>query len=305
MTRKGPKRNLAASIRARLSQLARDRHEDFQFVLTRYAMERLLYRLSKSRHEPSFVLKGAMLFTVWSGHPHRATQDLDLLGFGAPDLDRLAQTFRDISLVRVEDDGVVFDPESVTASRIKEAAQYEGVRVLLRGALGAAVLNLQVDIGFGDAITPGPVAAEFPVLLDAPTPKLRVYPRDTVVAEKLEAMVQLGIANSRMKDFFDLRFLARSFEFDGIVLADAIRATFARRGTPVPEAAPVALTAAFTEDAQKKVQWTAFLKRIGAADQALTLAAIVAEIDAFVTPPLDAIRNETSFQRTWAQGRWR
>jgi hypothetical protein len=179
MTRPGPKRNLAASIRARLSQLARERHEEFSFVLSRYAMERLLYRLSQSEHERAFVLKGAMLFTVWSGHPHRATQDIDLLGYGTPDLDRLAQTFRDIVVVHVEGDGMVFDPKSVVTSRIKEDANYEGVRVHIRGQLGTAVLNLQVDIGFGDAVTPGPAMAEFPVLLDSPAPQLRVYPRET------------------------------------------------------------------------------------------------------------------------------
>jgi hypothetical protein len=177
-----------------------------------------------------------MLFTVWAGHPHRATHDIDLLGAGPPDVERLAKIFREICDVGVEDDGVIFDARSVTATRIKEGANYEGVRVQLRGKLGSAVLNLQVDIGFGDAVTPAPVAADFPVLLDSPSPRLRIYPRETVAAEKLEAMVQLGIANSRMKDFFDMRFLAGSFEFDGALLTMAIAATFKRRGTPGNEA---------------------------------------------------------------------
>jgi len=209
-------------------KISRARNENFNFVLDRYAMERLLYRLSKSPHERAFVLKGAMLFTVWSGHPHRATKDIDLLGSGAPDLARLKTIFQDICDVDVEDDGIVFDRSSVTAARVKEDADYEGVRVQFKGKLGTAVLNLQVDVGFGDAVTPPPVVTAFPVLLESPPPRLKVYPRETVVAEKLEAMVQLGIANTRMKDFFDLDFLGRSFEFDGPVLTHAIRETFKR-----------------------------------------------------------------------------
>jgi len=304
MTRPGPKRNVAASVRDRLLQLARTRHEDFNFVLSRYAMERLLYRLSKSPHEPAFVLKGAMLFSIWSGQPHRATKDIDLLGTGSPDLDRLAKIFRDVCETAVEDDGIVFEAASVTAMRIKEDAYYEGVRMQLRGKLGSAVLNLQVDIGFGDAVTPGPALADFPVLLTLPSPRLRIYPRETVVSEKLEAMVQLGIANSRMKDFFDLRFLAQTFEFDGNLLTTAIRATFERRGTPIPSKDPVAFTSAFSEDPRKKAQWAGFLNRIGVADKGLTLPAVVADIRAFLDVPLDAIRTASPLPRTWSARRW-
>ena len=256
MTRLGPKKNMAASVRDRLMQLSRARKEDFNLVLIRYAMERLLYRLSRSMHESTFILKGAILFTVWSGHPHRATKDIDLLGTGEPDLGRLAQIFRDVCSLSVEDDGIVFEATSVTAARIKEDADYEGVRVRLTGKLGSARLDLQVDIGFGDAVTPTPKTIDFPVLLGSPAPRLRAYPRETVVAEKFEAMVQLGIANSRMKDFFDLSFLARTFEFDGTVLTKAIVATFARRGTSIPVEEPLAFTKTFAEDPQKKAQWT-------------------------------------------------
>jgi predicted nucleotidyltransferase component of viral defense system len=304
VTRTGPKKNVAASVRDRLMNLARAQRADFNFVLTRYAMERLLYRLSNSQHEPAFILKGAMLFTVWQGHPHRATRDIDLLGAGAPDTERLAKMFREICDVAVQDDGVTFDARSVTAVRIKEDAKYEGIRVQFRGKLGSAVLNLQVDIGFGDAVTPTPVAADFPVLLGPPAPRLRIYPRETVVAEKLEAMVQLGMANSRMKDFFDVRFLARAFEFHGDSLTLAITTTFQRRATQIPRDAPVAFTSAFTEDPQKKVQWTAFLERGGVADKDLTLSDTVAEISAFLGAPLDAIRSGSSFDQTWSAGKW-
>ncbi|MCL2777964.1 MAG: nucleotidyl transferase AbiEii/AbiGii toxin family protein [Polyangiaceae bacterium] len=198
-----------------------------------------------SRHEPAFVLKGAILFTIWSGHPHRATKDIDLLGRGAPDLRRLEQIAREVCIVDVNDDGVTFDPNTVETTRIKEDADYEGVRVTFAATIGTAVVPLQVDIGFGDAVTPGLQVVDFPTLLPAPAPRLRIYPRETVIAEKLEAMVHCGMANSRMKDFFDIWFLACGFEFDGPLLASAIHATFERRQTRMPERDPVALTQEF------------------------------------------------------------
>ncbi|EYF00390.1 nucleotidyl transferase AbiEii/AbiGii toxin family protein [Chondromyces apiculatus] len=305
MTRLDPTNDPAATVRKALQALARTRKEDFQFVLNRYAMERLLYRLSKSPHEPTFVLKGAMLFTVWSGHPHRTTKDIDLLGSGPPALHRLEEIFRGVCDTPVDDDGVVFDASSVTAERIKKDASYEGVHIKLQGKLGAARLHVQIDIGFGDAITPPPTVTDFPVLLASPPPRLRVYPRETVIAEKLEAMVQLGIGNSRMKDFFDLHFLARSFVFDGRLLTEAIRATFNRRGTPIPADDPVALTDTFTEDPQKKAQRLGFLKRLGDADRNLTFPSVVADIRAFLHQPLDALRHDRPFSKTWSAGHWR
>lgn len=202
---KRPPTNIAHSVRARLLKVAKERGEQFQYTLTLYAIERLLVRLAASKHGDTFVLKGAMLFRVWSSITHRATKDLDLLGSGAPDLDRLASVFAEICTVAVEDDGIQYDPASVRAARIKEDADYEGVRITLRANLGTARLELQVDVGFGDAITPAPVEIVFPTLLPMPAPRLLAYPKETVVAEKLNALVELGVANSRMKDFFDLR----------------------------------------------------------------------------------------------------
>jgi hypothetical protein len=273
-------------------------------VLDRYARERLLYRLSQSPHGSAFVLKGATLFTLWFGHPHRATKDIDLLGTGAPDLDRLVDVFRDLCALAVDDDGTLFDPTSVSAARIKEDAAYEGVRIHLVGTLGSAVLNLQVDVGFGDIVTPLPLEADFPVLLGSSVPRLRVYPPETVIAEKLEAMVQLGIANSRMKDFFDVRFLGQHVPFDGSLLTRAIGATFERRGTGIPDEPPVAWTPAFTDDPQKKAQWTAFLRRSGVADIALPLAEVVAGIQRFLGEPLEALRTQSAFTKTWSTDRW-
>jgi hypothetical protein len=189
-------RNVAHSVRDRLLKLSKERREEFNFVLLRYGPERFLYRLTRSIHADEFVLKGAMMFTLWSKHPHRATKDLDLLGYGPPDLGRLADPFRNVCITEVEDDGVVFRPETVVAERIKEDAEYEGVRVTLDGKLGTARLSLQVDVGFGDAVTPEPEPIDFPTLLPGPAPRLRVYPREAVVAEKLHAMVNLGLTNS-------------------------------------------------------------------------------------------------------------
>ena len=254
-------RNMAASVRARLTDLARKQGEDLQLVLTLYAIERLLYRLSHTGHAAEFVLKGAMLFRLWADRPHRPTRDLDLLGRGDPSVDRLAAVFWAVCGAVVVDDGLRFDPATVTAGTIKEGQEYEGVRVGCLATLGQARIDLQVDVGFGDAVTPGPVTVQYPGLLDLPVPELAAYPRETVVAEKFQAMVMLGIANSRMKDFFDLWVLARSFAFAGPVLADAIRATFARRKTPVPAAPPLALTSEFGTDKAKVTQWKAFLKK--------------------------------------------
>lgn len=304
MTPPTPPKNLAASINARLLNLARARKEDAQFVVTQYGIERFLYRLSTSPHASSFVLKGASLFTVWSGHPHRATKDIDLLGKGAPDLDRLGRVFRDVCSVPAEDDGLFFDPSTVTTERIKEGANYEGVRVLLRATLGTARLAMQVDVGFGDAVTPAAVPADFPTLLGHPAPRIHIYPRETVVAEKLQAMVDLGLFNSRMKDFYDLWFLARGFEFEGHVLAQALEATFARRRTPLPSEPPFALTPAFAADGQKQVQWRAFLSRSRVVETALALAAVIEQLWAFLEPPLLAAREGTAFSATWSDGVW-
>jgi predicted nucleotidyltransferase component of viral defense system len=281
-----PPKNVAHSVRDRLRKVATARSEEFNFVLLRYALERLLYRLSKSRHESEFILKGAMLFAVWSKHPHRATKDLDLLGSGAPDLERLAAVFREVATLSVDDDGVVFEPGSVRAKRIKEDAEYEGVRVTLEGKIGSAKLAVQVDVGFGDSVTPPPLTIDFPTLLAFPAPTIRAYAKETTVAEKLHAMVSLGMANTRMKDFFDIWFLCREFEFQGQPLVDAIRATFQKRQTPIPEQAPIALTDAFALDGAKRVQWSAFLDRSRIVEKAATLPEVVRTIAPFLSPAI-------------------
>jgi predicted nucleotidyltransferase component of viral defense system len=255
------KANLAASIRARLLNHAKKQDAEFQQVLIRFTLERFLYRLSVSPHGERFVLKGALLFDLWFDVPHRPTRDADFLGFGSSDLGTLAATFREVAAITV-DDGIIFDPESVRAAEIRKDANYAGVRVTLLGTLDNARCPAQFDIGFGDAVTPAPIETEFPVLLDdLPAPRLRVYPRETAIAEKFEALVKLGIANSRMKDYFDLWVLLR----DGAVVADtltpAIRSTFERRGTPLPMAIPFGLSDDFARDVTKQRQWQAFLAK--------------------------------------------
>ena len=293
--------DIGASVRDRLLRLARDRGEDFQLVLLRYANERLLYRLATSKHGSRFVLKGAALFTLWTGTPHRATRDLDLLGFGEATESHILAVFNEVLATLVEDDGVRFDASTLEVGQIREGQEYGGIRAEILARIASAQVRLQVDIGFGDAITPAAVEIEFPALLDFQAPKLHAYPRETVVAEKVEAMVQLGMANSRMKDFYDVALLSRIFEFDGEILARAIRATFDRRKTPIPAALPVALTSEFAEDASKKGQWSGFVRKSGAQD-AGTLADVIASIVMFVELPLRSAASGDAITGHWPAG---
>ena len=253
--------NRAASIRARLKQHAAASKQDFNLTLTQYGLERLLYRLSISDHAPNFLLKGALLFQLWYGQSHRPTRDADLLGFGPDDVPTLVEVFQAVCSIAV-DDGIVFDPASVAGTEIRKDAGYGGVRIDLRATLDGARLALQVDVGFGDAVTPAAQAVHYPPLLaDLPAPTLRAYPKASVVAEKLHAVTILGMTNSRMKDFFDLWVLLHDATLDDAELRRAIEATFARRQTAMPSALPIGLSDAFAADATKQVQWNAFLKK--------------------------------------------
>jgi predicted nucleotidyltransferase component of viral defense system len=254
-------KDLAASVRARLLNLAKTEQSDFYGVLIRYALERLLYRLSQSAHANSFLLKGAMLFTLWYDMPHRPTRDVDLLGFGPSDLASIMQTFKDIASVVVED-GIMFDPASVTVEEIRKEAGYAGARVIISAELAGARVKTQVDIGFGDAVTPGPVHAVYPVLLgDFPAPTLQTYPVYTVIAEKLHAIALLGMTNSRLKDYFDLFVLLQRETLDEDVLSAAIAATFKRRAMVMTGELPIGLSDEFAGDATRQALWRAFLKK--------------------------------------------
>ena len=277
--------NLAASVRARLLNVAKAQASDFNQVLVRFALERILYRLTQSPHADRFLLKGALLFTLWYDMPHRATRDADLLGFGASDLESVAQVFREIAAVAV-DDGIVFDPASVTVEEIRKEAGYGGVRVVIAGELAKARCKTQIDVGFGDAVTPGPVDSVYPVLLDdLPAPRLRAYPTYTVIAEKLHAIALLGMTNSRVKDYFDLSVLLEREILDADLLAQAIKATFERRGMTVPAELPVGLTDEFAHDASRQVLWQSFVKKNEHDPE--PLAAIVGRLRLALEPALN------------------
>ena len=292
--------NVAASLRARLLNLARERKEDFQFVLGRWMIERFLYRLGVSPHKDSFVLKGATLFAAWTGKVYRPTRDLDLLGYGSPDIDRLITAFQEVCTMDVAD-GLRFEPSRIEGERIRDDAEYEGVRVRIPASLDGARQLLQIDVGFGDAVEPPPTELTFPVLLPADAPHIRAYPPEAVVAEKLQAIVQLGIANSRMKDFYDLCTIAESLSFDLPALARSVRLTFERRRTPVPTDPPFAFTPEFLDDATKRAQWQAFVKRTSVRTD-LTLAQVGERIREFLLPVLQAASAESSAVRRWEPG---
>lgn len=295
-------RDVAASVRQRLLNRARERGEDFQLVLTYYAVERLLYRLSRSAHHERFVLKGAMLFSVWSGVPHRATRDLDLLGHGDNAVSALERAFREICRTTVEEDGLEFLEESVRGEEIRDEQDYQGVRLAFIARLAGARIPIRVDIGFGDAVSPPPETVKYPTLLDLPAPRLLAYPREGVVAEKFQTMVMLGIANSRMRDFFDVWYLAQQFEFVGARLCGAIQATFGRRKTSLPPQAPLALTAEFHGDRDKQLQWGAFLRRAGLDADRKTLPQVAESLRAFLLPPTAALARSVPFDMIWSPG---
>ena len=254
-------RNLAAPIRARLKQRADSMKRDFNLTLTHYGLERLLYRLSISAYASNYLLKGALLFSVWYEQPHRPTRDADLLGLGPDDIDLVVSAFREICEIDVAD-GIVFAPASVQGSVIRGEADYGGVRIDLQATLDGARITLQVDIGFGDAVTPAPESVSYPVLLeDLPAPQLRSYPKYTVVAEKFHAVCLLGMSNTRMKDYFDLWVLLAEGSLKSAELRRAVQATFARRKLPIPRTTPTGLSDAFARDKIKQLQWAAFLKK--------------------------------------------
>ena len=272
-------RNIGASVRARLQNLSRATGQSFDLILTRYALERLLYRLSTSAYAERFVLKGAMLLTSWFEDPHRATRDLDLLGFGDPSQDAMLAAFREILAV-VVDDGVEFDLHALRVNQIREELEYGGLRLRTTASISGARIAVIVDVGFGDALEPGVEVIDYPSLLDFPRPRLRAYARETVIAEKFQAMVALGRANSRMKDFYDVWLLSQSFPFGDARLARAIAATFKRRGSAIPVKLPDALTSAFAGDTQKQLQWRAFVENV--AVNPGTLDEVIATISTFL-----------------------
>jgi len=297
-------KDIAASVRARLLTLARETQEDFQMLLNRYARERLLYGLSVSEHRDRFILKGATLFSIWADRPFRSTRDADFLSFGPNDVEAVTVVFRKLCDAGNEnlEDGVRFDTDSVQGGQIRDEDEYAGVRILLDAYIGKAKARVQIDVGFGDAVTPEAGEAELPVMLGFPRPCLRAYPKETVVAEKLQAMAVLAETNSRMKDFYDLWVVQRFLDFEGETLALAIQATFARRETEVAPASCIAFQSSFYAAEEPLTRWQRYVSRGSFERVPPSFADVGAAIERFLRPVCEAIAGEYDFNWIWRPG---
>ena len=295
-------RNIPASVRQRLLNRAKSDRRPFNELLQYYAMERFLYRLSQSAHADRFILKGALMLRVWRSPELRPTMDIDMLGKTSNEEADIVAQIRDILTVDVETDGLAFDPDSIQAERITEDADYEGIRIRFLGALGSARINMQIDIGFGDVVYPKPEESDLPTMLNSPAPRLLCYSRESSIAEKLEAMVKLGMLNSRMKDFYDIWLLSQQFDFDGTRLAEAIRLTFEQRGTTLP-AEIEAFTEPFIE--AKQTQWAAFWKRLQQNHVPASFREITVSVNRFLSPIVAALSSGRPSPTNWtAPGAW-
>jgi len=296
-------RNVAASVHQRLLNQARAKNRPFSELLQYFAIERFLYRLSKSPHAETFILKGALMLTVWGAPISRPTLDIDVLGLTDNEIATAVGVIQDVCRQEVEQDGLVFDPTSAQGENITEDADYHGVRVRFLGSLGRARISMQFDVGFGDVVFPSVESMDYPTILDLPAPRLSGYSRESTVAEKLEAMAKLGLLNSRMKDFFDVWLLSREFDFEGETLAGAIVKTFATRGTEIPTL-PMAMTTTMTNDAAKITQWQGFIRR-NRLSNVPDFSGAVDAIGEFLLPVLEVLARGNSFKGTWrAPGPW-
>ena len=287
---------VAQSVHQKLLNLRDKTGEQFNHLLMRYGLERLLYRLVASGHDQQFVLKGAMLFVLWQDVPGRPTRDIDLLGLGEIDHEQLRRTFADACKADVVEDGLRFDPDSIVTDDIRDDQEYHGIRVRLTAYLGNARLAIQIDVGFGDAVIPAPTTIEYPAILDFPAPRIRAYHPATVVAEKFNAMIVLGMINSRLKDFYDVHVILRNMNIDDQELADAIQATFERRNTPLPNEMPLVFTEDYINDGNKETQWQAFLKRSQLADYDLPFSQIVHDLQQRLWPIVVQIQNKQNYK---------
>jgi predicted nucleotidyltransferase component of viral defense system len=297
----GPIKNLAASVKQRLINYAQTNGLDFNAILSRFGMERLLYRLSKSSYNRDFYLKGAILFVLWEKNPNRPTKDLDLLFIPHHDQNELMRIFKEVCSTVVSDDGLFFDPESVTVEEIREANAYGGLRVKLVAYLGTGRVPLQVDVGLGDSVYPETDWTEFPPLLEFSAPRIRAYPTETVIAEKFQATVDLELRNTRMKDYYDIHYLSRKFSYSGKDLFEAIAQTFSRRKTAIPGSLPIGLSKDFSESPQRQIQWNAFLRKNGL-DQSTQLPIIVSRIADFLMPVI--LDKKTGDMQWTPEGGW-
>ena len=298
-------RDTAASVRQRLLNNARETGRPFNELLQYFAMERFLYRLSKSSYADNFVLKGALMLTVWKAPLSRPTMDIDFLGQLDNNIEAIIAVTKDICGQKVEPDGIIFDLTSIRGEPITEDADYEGVRVRFHGSLGTANFTMQLDIGFGDVVIPAPASLEYPTILDLPAPRIRGYSKESTIAEKFEAMVKLGALNSRMKDFFDIWLLSRQFNFQGQRLAAAIEKTFSSRGTDI-QSEPIALTNSFAGDPTKVAQWRGFIRKNRLTNVPQDFGKVIKAIVVFLGPVAKTLVATKPFEATWiAPGPWR
>jgi predicted nucleotidyltransferase component of viral defense system len=275
-------KDISASTRAKLLNICREKGEDFNYIAARYAVERFLARLAQSRYSDKMILKGAMSFRIWSDQEYRPTRDADFLGHIEDDPEVIKSVVTEIvSIDKIEPDGLVFDPASMIIEEIREGGTYHGKRIRMTASLGTMQIGVQLDIGFGDDVTPAPQIRRFPSLLGHTEPEILIYPKETIIAEKLEAIVSLGMINSRMKDYFDIHFIAESFEFEFDLLRSAVVKTFRRRGTLIPVVLPTGLSDEFIEDQQG--QWQAFLNR-QSIESAPPLSDVVKVLREFLLP---------------------
>lgn len=301
MTREKP-RNIGASVRARLLNRSRQTGEDFQFLLERYAAERFLYRLGESPHRNRYILKGAMLLVHWGEAVYRPTHDLDFTGYGSSLFNDVRSTIREICQTPVEDDGVAFDISNIEIETIRDQDMYDSLRVRFSATLENARIRMQIDIGFGNAVEPPPTDTLYRTLLDSPSPNIRAYPREAVVAEKLHAMVALGERNSRYKDFYDLYALVEHFPFGSDQLVRAMRATFDRRRTSFSQTLPVALTPRFFADSERAGQWRTYVERNALSGAPADFGILGDRLISFFREPWDALARGVGFTGSWAAG---
>ena len=298
-------KNIAASVHRRLLNKAKESSRPFNELLQYFAIERFIYRLSKSPHADKFILKGALMFSAWCGPASRPTMDIDLLGKIDNRLEVISAAIKDACLMAVEADGISFNAETVEAVRITEDAEYEGVRIRVHGRLGNARVSVQIDIGFGDVIVPNPSTVSYPAILDFPAPELKGYTMESTIAEKFQAMVKLGVLNSRMKDFYDIWVLSRTFDFKGEILAEAVEKTFEKRNTPVNMNTAI-FDPSFGKDGNKNVQWQSFISKTKLTNAPESFEEAIAVVKLFLEPLAASIVERRTFNSIWtAPGPWR
>jgi predicted nucleotidyltransferase component of viral defense system len=298
-------KNITASVHQRLLNKAKESSRPFNELLQYFAIERFIYRLSKSPYADRFILKGALMFSAWCGPASRPTMDIDVLGKIDNRLEVITAAIKDVCLMDVEADGIFFNAETVEAVRITEDAEYEGVRVRVHGNLGNARFTLQIDIGFGDVIVPSPSTVSYPAILDFPAPELKGYTMESTIAEKFQAMVKLGVLNSRMKDFYDIWILSHTFDFEGEVLAEAIEKTFENRNTPITLKAAI-FDPSFGKDGDKNVQWQGFIRKTKLINAPESFEEVIAVVKLFLKPLAASFGERRAFNSIWtAPGPWR